>query len=38
MVQDHGFKNRYGERTEKEANYWFPGQIEVRPMVEPVTS
>ena len=34
----HGIKNRYGERTEKEANFWFSGQIGVQSMVEPVTS
>ena len=34
----HGFKNQYGERTGKVANYQFYGQTEVRPMVEPMTS
>ena len=33
-----GFKKRYGERTEKEANYRFSSQIGVRLMVEQVTS
>ena len=23
MYQNHGFKNWYGEKTEKETNYWF---------------
>ena len=34
----HGFKNRYGGRTGKIANYRFYGRTGVRPMVEPMTS
>ena len=35
---NHGFKNRYGEWTEKISNYRFYGRSEVRSMVEPMTS
>ena len=35
---NHGFKNWYGERTKKVANYQFYGRTRVRPMVELMTS
>ena len=35
---NHGFKNRYGEKTGKETDYWFFGPTGVRPVVKPVTS
>ena len=34
----HGFKNRYGGRTGKIANYRFYGRTGVRAMIEPMTS
>ena len=34
---NQGFKNQYGKRTGKCANYQFYGRIGVRLMVEPVT-
>ena len=38
LTQNHGFKNRYIERTGKETEYQFFGPTGVRPMVQPVTS
>ena len=35
---DHGFKNRYGERTGIGSVYRFYGPTGVRPMVEPMMS
>ena len=34
----HGFKNRNGQRTGKETDYWFYGLIGVEPMVKPMMS
>ena len=35
---DHGFKNRNGQRTGKEADYRFYGPTGVGPMVKPMMS
>ena len=38
IIYIHGFKNRYGEKTGKETDYWFFGRTGVRSVVKPVTS
>ena len=38
MSQHHGFKNRNGQRTEKETDYRFYDPTGVGPMVKPMMS